>query len=119
MTATSSVAYAGNLDIDGVLSGVKWASNELTYSFASLATFGVGGVSVGVQTFSATQQDAIRAILASISGFANLSFTEVKETSSTQGTLRFGEAATVVTSYGYYPSSSSQGGDAWFNAVDY
>jgi len=120
MTATSSVAYTGNLDIDGVLSGVKWASNQLTFSFASLATVGTGDLlGIGVQTFSATQQDAVRAILASISGFASLSFTEVKETSSTQGTLRFGEAATEITSYGYYPSSSSQGGDAWFNPVDY
>ena len=120
MTATSSVAYTGNLDIDGVLSGVKWASPQLNFSFASLASASVDSLlGVKVQTFSATQQDTIRAILSSISAFSSLTFTEVKETASTQGTLRFGEQATQVTSYGYYPSSSSQGGDAWFNIIDY
>ena len=64
MATATSVSYTGVADIDGVLSGLRWADPNLTFSFAS------PGVSVGsllsarIQTLSTTQQDAMRSVLA-------------------------------------------------------
>ena len=46
---------------------------------------------------------------------ANLTFTEVTETSSQHGVLRYAESDTPSTAWAYYPSVSAEGGDAWFN----
>ena len=112
MASVSSVSYTGISDIDGVLSSVRWTDPRLSFSFAA------SGVSVGsligvqVQTLSTVQQDAIRLVLKMAAGFSGLSFTEVADTNTSQGTLRFGESATEITASGYYPSTQASGGDA-------
>ena len=119
MASTSSVSYTGIADIDGVLSGVRWTDPRLTFSFAASGV-SVGSVlGVNVQTFSTTQQDAIRAILKQAASISGLSFTEVADTRTSQGTMRFGESATEITASGYYPSTHPDGGDAWFNLTHY
>lgn len=120
MASATSVSYSGNADIDGILAGVRWSSPSLTYSFASTASASIGGlVGVKVQTLSAVQQDAIRSILKFAESLTGLRFTEVADTKTSQGTLRFGESATQTTASGYYPGSSEGAGDAWFNILDY
>ena len=117
MPSTSSVSYTGNLDIDGVLSGVKWTSPNLTFSFpTSMSQYNYS--ETGFQPMNDVQKAAIRSILGMISSYANLTFTEVDE-SITQGTLRYAEEQNAGTAYAYYPSSSQYGGDVWFNTVDY
>ena len=119
MATATSVSYTGVADIDGVLSGLRWADPNLTFSFAS------PGVSVGsllgarIQTLSTTQQDAMRSVLAAAASVSALTFTEVADTTQSQGTLRFGESAAEITASAYYPSDSASGGDAWFNLTDY
>ena len=49
------------------------------------------------------------------SSVANLTFTEVTETSSQHGDLRYAESDAPSTAWAYYPSTSAEGGDAWFN----
>jgi serralysin len=120
MASATSVPMTAVEDIDGVLSGVRWSTTSLTFSFAPTLDLSLGGiVGSGVDTFSATQKDAIRKILKSIESFSGLRFTEVAESGGTKGTLRYGESVTEVTATGYYPSSNAQGGDAWFNTLDY
>jgi serralysin len=120
MASTSTVAFSGNPYIDGLLQGTKWAEAALSISFAPSLRFNVLGVlSVGTDTFNDEQKAAIRTILQSVSSVTQLQFVEVADTSTSQGTLRFGESATVLTAVGYYPGSSSQSGDARFNVVDY
>ena len=119
MASTSSVSYTGIADIDGILSGVRWSDPRLTFSFAA------SGVSVGsllganIQTLSTTQQEAIRSALKLAASVTGLSFTEVADTRTSQGTMCFGESATEITASGYYPSTNANGGDAWFNLTDY
>jgi serralysin len=119
VASATSVSYTGISDIDGVLSGVRWSEPHLTYSFAE------NGISVGsllgvrIQTLSAVQQQAIREVLDIAASVSRLTFTEVADSSSSQGTLRYGESAAEITASGYYPSSSTNGGDAWFNLTDY
>jgi VCBS repeat-containing protein len=49
------------------------------------------------------------------SSVANLTFTEVAETSTQHGDLRYAESDSPGTAWAYYPSTSAAGGDAWFN----
>ena len=72
MPATSTVSPTGNLYIDGVLSGVKWAASSLTFSFPTDpayygSPYGSGENLSGFSAFSATQQTAVRKILANVS----------------------------------------------------
>ncbi len=118
MPSTSNVALSGNDDIDGVLSGVKWASAELTYSFptsSSQYNYSVTGFS----GMNPTQVAYIQGVLRSYAAVANLTFTEVTETSSQHGTIRFAETDSQKTAEGYYPGGSQQSGDVWFNHADY
>jgi len=119
VASVSSVSYTGIADIDGVLSGIRWTDPRLTFSFAASGVSIGSAIGANIQTLSTTQQDAIRSILKMAASISGLSFTEVADTRTSQGTMRFGESATEVTASGYYPSTASSGGDAWFNLTDY
>ena len=120
MPATSSVSPTGNANIDGLLSGMKWAVTSLTYSFPTGvsfygASYGSGEPTNNFEAFAATQLVAVRKALAAYASVSNLTFTEVTETSTTHGALRYAESDTVGTAWGYYPSVAEAGGDMWFN----
>lgn len=118
MPSTSGVALTGNPDIDGVLSGIKWATNSLTFSFPDL--MGEYGYSLtGFEAFNAAQQAAVQAVLGLYASVSNLTFAEVTESASVHGDLRFAEEDNAGTAYAYYPSSSEYGGDAWFNHIHF
>jgi serralysin len=119
VASVSSVSYTGIPDIDGVLSNVRWTDPRLTFSFAASGTSVGSLIGVKVQTLSVVQQDAMRLVLKMAAGVSGLSFTEVAESKTSQGTLRFGESPTEITASGYYPSTQANGGDAWFNLTDY
>ena len=54
------------------------------------------------------------------SSVANVTFTEVTETSTQHADLRFAETDKYTTGFGYYPSTAAEGGDAWFgNSSNY
>ena len=96
MPATSSVSPSGNKYVDGILTGVKWATTSLTFSFPSSASYygsgyGHGEPGSNFQAFNAAQQAAVKSIYAIYSSVANLTFTQVSETSSQHGYLRFAE----------------------------
>jgi serralysin len=118
--ATTTVQPTGDLYIDGVLSGVKWATNSLTYSFPTSSDFygtsyGSGEPTNNFKAFNDVQETAVRSILEMYSSEANLTFTEVTETSTQHGDLRYAESDSPSTAWAYYPSTSAAGGDAWFN----
>jgi serralysin len=114
VAAVSTVSGSGNVDIDGVLSGFRWASGNISYSFPTLSS--QYGYSVpGFQALTAAQQDGAQRALANYAAVANLTFTEV----SGSGTIRFAESDDPTTAYAYYPNSSEIGGDAFFNHLDY
>jgi VCBS repeat-containing protein len=116
LTATASVSPTGNPYIDGVLSGTEWATSNLTYSFPTSASYYEYGGEPGnnFKAFTAVQQDAVHKALANYSAVANLTFTEVTETSTQHATLRYAESDSPSTAWAYYPSTSAQGGDAWY-----
>ena len=124
MPAISTVAPSGIPYVDYVDSGTKWATNSLTYSFPASASFyigangaayGSGEENVGFKAFTAVQQAATTSILNMYSAVANLTFTQIAETSTQSADLRYAESNLPITAWGYYPTSSPEGGDAWFN----
>jgi hypothetical protein len=120
MPATSSVSPTGNIYIDSVLTGTKWAVGSLTFSFPTLASYYGSGYGSGqpgkdFEAFNPEQQAATRAILQGFEAVANVKFTEIAETSAQHATLRLAESNAPSTAYAYYPSTASEGGDSWFN----
>ncbi len=120
MPAVSSVGRTGVSNIDGVLSGVKWATGTLTFSFPSSASFygsayPNGETSNNFEAFTALQQAQTRKVLNMYSSVTKLNFVEVTETSSIHGDLRYAESDAPGTAWGYYPTTSAAGGDMWFN----
>ena len=118
MATTTGVGLTGNADIDGVLSGVKWADPHITFSFpTSLSQYGYA--ETGFQAMNATQIAAVRGIMDLYESYTGLVLTEITETTTSHATIRFAEEDNAGTAYAYYPSSSEWGGDVWLNHVDY
>ena len=127
MPIITTYGLTGDPYVDGVLSGVKWGVSSLTFSFPTSASY--YGSNYGwdepldnFEAFNTTQQGAVRAILQNYSTVANVTFTEVNETSTVHGDLRYAKSDAPGTAWAYYPSTSAEGGDAWFqnssNAYD-
>jgi len=124
LPSTSSVTPSGISYVDYVDSGVKWSGNTLTYSLPTSASsyvgfngtaYGDGEQNSGFKAFTASQQVATASILNMYSAVANLTFTQIAETSTQSATLRYAESNLPSTAWGYYPSVAPEGGDAWFN----
>ena len=114
MTATSPTP--GTTALYGEwLASRHWAPETLTYSFPSGSIY----YSYSNETLSplnAQQEDAVRAVLDEVSSFTGLSFVEVTESFSTEGTLRFINEAGLGGGYAYLPSGQERGGDAFFGS---
>ena len=114
---TTSSGPSGNQDIDGLLFGTKWAINNFTFSFPTSASFYDYNFNGEVNTFgtlSAAAQAVVRgAVLPQYAAVANLTFTEVTETSTTHADLRYADSDAPGTAWAYYPSTGAWGGDVW------
>jgi hypothetical protein len=119
--AVSTFSPTSDPLLNGVLSGVKWATGSLTFSFPSAGslystgTYGSGEPTTGFEAFNAVQETAARSVLKMYASVANVTFTEVTETSSVHGDLRYAESDAPSTAWAYYPSTSPLGGDIWLN----
>ena len=102
-----------------------WGVNFFTYSFPTSSSYytgfnggayGSGEQNTGFQAFNSVQQAATASILNMYSAVANVTFTQIAETSTQSADLRYAESNQPSTAWGYYPSVSPEGGDAWFNS---
>jgi Ca2+-binding RTX toxin-like protein len=130
----SLVALSGNPDIDGILWGVKWDLNVLTYGFATQTSqysgYQVGSIS-GFEAFNPAQRAAATDAVNQLLGFVNLGVTFTNDGSLAN--LRFAEATsvnqsggnpgTITTAVGTPPDESQfptfAHGDMFFNPTDY
>jgi serralysin len=124
MPAVASYSLTGNAYIDGLLGDLKWAVNSFTYSFPTDASFygsgyGSGETADNFGALNTTQQAAVRSSLKMYASVANLSFTEITETTTQHADLRFAKSDLPGTAWAYFPTTSAAGGDAWFNSTDY
>jgi serralysin len=103
--------------MNGVLSGSKWATGSLTYSFTvSAGQYGrnyAGGENLkNFEALESQQTQAIADILKMYARISNASFDQV---GSAKGELRFAESDSRSTAWAYGPDSRALGGDVWFN----
>jgi Ca2+-binding RTX toxin-like protein len=122
MPATTSVSPTGNQDIDGILLNRKWAVSSFTFSFPTSASFYQAGSAPNGETTSnfdvlnATQQNFVRNyVMPQFAAVANVTFSEITETSSVHADLRFAQSDAPDTAWAYYPASQAYGGDSWYN----
>ena len=122
MPATTTVNATGNQDIDGILYNRKWAVSSFTFSFPTSASFYQAGSAPSGETTSnfdvlnATQQNFVRNyVLSQFAAVANVTFSEITETSSVHADLRFAQSDAPNTAWAYYPASQAYGGDSWYN----
>ena len=115
--STMTVARSGNQDIDGLLSGTKWGSTSITYSFpVSPTSYEYAGErDTNFRTLSPAQQAAADKVLAQFASYTNLTFTKIGETSTSHADIRMAQSDATQTAWAYYPSTAPEGGDAWFN----
>ena len=112
--ADATVAPTGDNRIDSVLSGYKWGVTTITYSFYE------GGSYYGSESsptpVSAAVRDNVRAILSSIiSPLVNLTFTEVADSSTSYGMIRYLCSSSPSYAYAYYPTGTDLAGDVVLN----
>jgi len=104
--------------VNNLLSAVKWASNDLTFSFPSSASYYGAGYE-GTEpdqdfvAFGTIEQNKVRYILKQIASVTGLTFTEIAETGSQHANIRFGYSSAGSKTYG--PSEKYAAGDIWFN----
>jgi serralysin len=120
MPAVTSVDLSGDSYIDGLLGDLKWAVKTFTYSFPALgsyygASYGEGENVTNFGALNTYQQATVRTALLMYGSVANLSFTEVSETSTAHADLRFAMSDRPSTAWAYFPTTAAEGGDAWFN----
>ena len=128
-TPATTVTATGNNNIDGLLSGFKWASNSVSFSFTdSIDDYESGyqnraAHAASFQTLNATQRAAARAWIGTGGEFykvSNLNPFELTGTSDRDATIRMASSNVEPTAGAYYPYSSFvEGGDAWFNKTSY
>lgn len=114
-----SVAGTGDNPYTNALVAVKWLGTTLHYSFPTQDQY--TGYDPGEEPYqnfevlAPAQQAAVRAALAMISTFTNLTFTESSGAAAGDAELRFGQSDAADVAFGYFPAPVPLGGDAWFN----
>lgn len=96
---------------------------NVTYSFMSVApAYADSEDAVGFFAFNDAQKTAVRSILTQISEYFNINFTEVSDSASSYGQIRFGNNSQGNVSSGYAympdPADGELGGDLFINGDD-
>ena len=123
----STIFASGTIEIDSLLSGYRWGAAAspgtpvaLTYSFGSLgnSVYRNGYATPDPEStwaLSDVMQASIRQALGTWTAVANIVCSEVAETASSCGDLRFGASASPQTAYAIMPGADlPEGGDVWF-----
>lgn len=120
MAGTAGVPMTGEVDVDAVLVGIKWAQSHLTYSFGqSAADYGGYGTSdepyLGFEPVTDAIAATARSAFANIAAVANLTFEEFSGPAAGEAVIRFGMTSDAPTAHAYTPNAGARGGDVWFN----
>ena len=93
----------------------------ITFSFPDAAgdySYALDNGAAFTGALNAAQKAVVRLVLSNFGNVTGLSFTELAA-GSPDGVLRFAEGSPIGTAFAYYPGSTEQAGDAWFNPNDY
>lgn len=118
-----SRSFTGIRNVDAILIGSKWGTQNLTYSFPTAGSnyngsgYDSNGVSLYQLELGSVQQAAARAAFAQISAATGLTFTEIAETDTVHANIRISQTGDtdVGSAYGGFPSDTrGVAGDIWF-----
>jgi serralysin len=120
MPALATYSLTGDRYIDGLLGEMKWAVTSFTYSAPASGSlyeskYGSGEPDDNFATLNVAQRLVVEATLAMYASYSGLDFAEITESKSVSADLRFAMSDTPSTAWAYFPSTSPEGGDAWFN----
>ena len=116
---------------NALLYGYNWRSADITYSTINeidssfsddYLTDNLKNLVTSRSSFSPAQAKAISTALIKWSNVTSINFSEVKETDSSFGTLRFGLSDNInalvsnSSAFAFFPSNVESGGDIWLNA---
>jgi serralysin len=127
-TSATAVAASGNQNTNALIAGNRWTSTTVTYShtddFANDYEDESGyensaSHAASFQALNATQQTALDQAAAFFSAVSGLDVTELTGANDRDATMRVAMSSNPPTAYGYYPASSVEGGDMWYNKVNY
>lgn len=115
--------------------GQKWGGalgtgTTLTYSFANAnsahttryGAYSNAGEWLGASALTSGEQAAVRSALGAWSAVANIKFTEVADTKTSVGELRFAKTSYDTDyeyAHAYLPTSNPAGGDVWFSTSNW
>ncbi|WP_313958311.1 M10 family metallopeptidase [Pseudomonas citri] len=132
-TGYSSISYAkltANAQVNSLLYGTYWTGDaltgtSLTYSFINANSqfstyYSSEREYLRDYALTSAQQDGITSALSAWSSVANLKFTQVEESSTNVGDLRFGGYLWMdddTAAWGYYPARTASAGDVWLGPV--
>ncbi|TNF82579.1 matrixin family metalloprotease [Pseudomonas sp. ICMP22404] len=120
-------SLTGNAQVDSLIYGTYWMdtngtfSTALTYSFMTTDSYFASSYSnvneyTSGYVLSSAQQSAIVSALGKWSSVADIKFTQVSESSTNVGDLRFGGYGDMddgTAAWGYFPGLSASAGDVW------
>jgi serralysin len=119
----------------GLLTGERWASGVISYSFPEYGSYwatswgtGYGATNGGQEPFSpyfsplsSSDRPYFALALGKWSAVANLSFQQVADTASFVGDIRaaysYSAATAGATAWAYFPGETPKAGDIWFSST--
>lgn len=134
--AIISFVYSGDYRKDALLAGLEFRWNNtadvgtnttVTFSFPTTAPSYTDGSATaeeanGFQPFTEQQQDVVRGILTKLSAQVGLDFTEVADSASSYGMLRFGnndQTAANSAGYAFLPNSNGESSGDVYISMEY
>ncbi|NUT87288.1 matrixin family metalloprotease, partial [Pseudomonas corrugata] len=128
-SSVSSASLTGNAQVDSLIYGTYWthgaSTTSLTYSFMTMGSLFARSYSDDNEyrasyALASAQKTAIVSALGEWSSVANIKFTQVTDTATNVGDLRFGgysKMDTGTAAWGYFPGRSAAAGDVWIGPV--
>jgi serralysin len=123
---TTTIGTTGvfqNQDVNGLLQGLAWDTDTITYSFPTAkAQYGNYSDSVisGWEKLDAAHQDVAREAFGLIAQYTGLHFVEITETKSTHAMIRLSGSSNdtrAPTSFAYSPGNGTPAGDVWYGNI--
>jgi serralysin len=111
---------------DALINGERWKFSNITFSFTdNISDYEAGYENIsslqnGFQIFNSAQRATARSWLQNnFKNVAALTFTDLTGASDRDATIRLAISSNPPTAFAYLPSSTVEGGDAWFGTTYY
>ena len=124
ISSVSPISKSKTLDqeVDGLLSGVKWADETISFSFPNDPSdygknYASNEPSKNFVPFDPAEQEAVRSILNNFAAVTDLTFVEYPTNGHSDGdaVIRLAKMDMSSEAWAYLPETAPEGGDAWFS----